>query len=269
MFCLIYYPNVDEKFYEDVDEIKIVYMLLKEKEEEATLYLKHIVEKFKDKTVIIELYHLLTDTELPIFSALSNTYKNIKLSIGFYHKELYEQIKESGIPFFFYDAVTTFDTLKGFAEYHPTDIYICEELGFYLDRISYFLHPLNIKIRVTPNVCQSSFPETPSIKTFFIRPDDIKAYSKYVDIFELVADPERIFTIYKIYKQGKWIGNISDIIPTFEDNVSNSMLSYVSDSFGEIRASCKKRCSYSHYDCKICDRFIDLSKTMAEAQHNP
>jgi hypothetical protein len=63
------------------------------------------------------------------------------------------------------------------------------------------LHHNNIKLRVFPNICQSSFSETPSIKTFFIRPEDISIYSTFVDVFELITDEEREQVIYKIYKQ--------------------------------------------------------------------
>ena len=67
-------------------------------------------------------------------------------------------------------------------------MYICEELGFSLDKISDILHSNNIKVRVIPNICQSSFSETNSLLTFFIRPEDIKYYIKYVDVFELLTD---------------------------------------------------------------------------------
>lgn len=78
--------------------------------------------------------------------------------------------------------------MQGLLKYHPTDMYICEELGFSLLKISKILHDNNVKVRVFPNICQSSFPETESIKTFFIRPEDIIFYAPFVDVFELVAD---------------------------------------------------------------------------------
>jgi hypothetical protein len=79
-------------------------------------------------------------------------------------------------------------------------MYICEELGFSLDKISKILHDNNVRVRVFPNICQSSFPETPSIKTFFIRPDDITVYATFVDVFELISDKERQRVLYKVYK---------------------------------------------------------------------
>jgi len=132
-------------------------------------------------------------------------------------------------------------------------MYICEELGFSLLKISKILHDNNVKVRVFPNICQSSFSKTPSIKTFFIRPEDIPFYAPFVDIFELVADKERQPIIFKIYKQEKWFGKIKEIIPTFNGELDSK---YILNSFPIVRIGCGKRCLYQPGSCNICDRFI-------------
>ena len=146
-------------------------------------------------------------------------------------------------------------------KYNPTDMYICEELGFSLDKISKILHDNNIKVRVFPNICQSSFPETASIKTFFIRPEDISFYSTFVDVFELVSDIERQQILFKIYKQEKWAGKIQEIIPTFKDELDSR---YILSTFGAIRSVCGKRCLYKPGSCGICDRFIEVADTFKD-----
>ena len=138
-------------------------------------------------------------------------------------------------------------------------MYICEELGFSLDKVSKLLHDNNIKVRVFPNICQSSFSETPSIKTFFIRPEDISIYAVFVDVFELISDEERQQVLFKIYKQEKWNGKIKEIIPTFKDSELDSK--YILDTFGAIRSRCGKRCLYKPESCSICDRFISVADT--------
>ncbi len=148
--------------------------------------------------------------------------------------------------------------MMGLIKYHPTDMYICEELGFSLDKISKILHRNNIKIRVFPNICQSSFPETPSIKTFFIRPEDIPAYSAFVDVFELISDESRQETIFKVYKEEKWFGKINELIPTFRGDLDSR---YLLDTFGIVRSKCGKRCMYKPESCAICDQFSELAKT--------
>jgi hypothetical protein len=147
----------------------------------------------------------------------------------------------------------------GLLKYNPTDMYICEELGFSLDKVSKILHDNNIKVRVFPNICQSSFPETPSIKTFFVRPEDIDFYSTFVDVFELISDEERQPILYKIYKQGKWFGKIQEIIPTFKGKLDSR---YILNTFGVVRSKCGKRCMYVPGSCSICLRYSELATTL-------
>ncbi len=141
-------------------------------------------------------------------------------------------------------------------------MYICEELGFSLDKISAILHNNNIRVRVIPNICQSSFPETNNLLTFFIRPEDLKYYFQFVDVFELLADEARQAVIYKIYKQGYWAGPINQIIPSFKEEGVDGR--FMMDYFGQIRSKCGKRCLYKPNSCNICYRFIDLSNVLKE-----
>jgi len=138
-------------------------------------------------------------------------------------------------------------------------MYICEELGFSLDRISDLLHNNGIRVRVFPNICQSSYADIPSIKKFFIRPEDITVYSNYADVFELIADPTRGEVIYKIYNQRKWIGELNELIPSFVDSLKND---HILSIFGPIRLKCKKRCMYNPKSCSMCSLFLDLSENM-------
>jgi len=183
--------------------------------------------------------------------------------INYQDKEKLKRIQDSKIPFFFTNFVTTIDQLHGLIEYNPTDMYICESLGFFLDKVSKILHDKNIKVRVFPNICQSSFYETPSIKTFFIRPEDIPIYSNFVDVFEIISDKERQSVLFKIYKQEKWFGRLKEIIPSFKGELDNR---YILKSFGLIRSKCGKRCMYQPGSCAICDRFIETADTLKESK---
>lgn len=201
------------------------------------------------------------DIDAQLLKSLYDEYKNIKIIFDFYNKEYLSRAQEFEIPFFFTNFVTSIDQLYGFMKYNPTDMYICEELGFFLDKVSKILHDNNIKVRVFPNICQSSFSETESIKTFFIRPEDIFIYANFVDIFELISDAERQETLFKIYKQGKWFGQIREIIPTFHGDLDSK---YLLGNFGIIRSRCGKRCLYKPKSCAICDRFMEVADTFKE-----
>ena len=252
MFCLNYYPS--QKYLEDAEEFKIKY-------HPADRTLEDFLEKYKNKSIVIDVSDAFEETDVKLFEALHEKYSNFKLIINFDNKEHLKRVQEKEIPFFFSNIVTTIDQLHGLLIYHPTDMYICEELGFFLHKISLILHENNIKVRVFPNICQSSFADTPSIKTFFIRPEDINIYAAFVDVFELISDEDRQEVIFKVYKQGKWFGEIGELIPTFKGKLDSK---YIIGSFGLVRSKCEKRCLYKPGSCNICDRFLELADTLKE-----
>lgn len=252
MFCLEYYSS--QKNYKDVEELKIKYR-------PADRTLKDFLEQYKDKSIIIDVTETFEDIDAQLLKSLFDAYKNIKIMLDFYNEKHRTRAEEYELPHFFINPITSIDQLWGFLKYEPTDVYICEELGFSLHKIAPLIHKRGVKIRVYPNICQSSFPETPSIKSFFIRPEDIYAYAQFVDVFELVADKERQAVIFRVYKQGKWFGKISELIPSFKGDLDNR---YILDTFGYIRIGCGKRCLYKEGSCGLCDRFIDAANTLKE-----
>lgn len=250
MFCLNFYPF--KSYIQGAEEFKIKY-------NPSDQTLKDFLEKYQQKSIVIDATENLTNFDINLFKELSKKYQNIKLIISYENKEVVTKVQENEIPFFFSNFVTTGDQMYGLMKYNPTDMYICEDLGFSLDKVSEILHKNNIKVRVFPNICQSSFNETDSLKTFFIRPEDIDIYSTFVDVFELIADENTQQILYKVYKQQKWFGPIKEIIPSFKGELDGR---YILDSFGRIRSKCGKKCLFKPETCSICDRFIDLAETL-------
>ena len=179
MFCLNYYPN--QKYIEEADQLKIKY-------KPADRTLVDFLEVYTKKSIVIDVNDIFVQQDAVLFSELCKKYQKVKLIVDFYNKEALELIEQYNIPHFFSNSVTSIDQMQGLLAYHPTDMYICEELGFFLDKVSEILHKNHVKVRVYPNICQSSWAETPSLKTFFIRPNDIPIYSTFVDVFELISD---------------------------------------------------------------------------------
>ena len=254
MFCLKYYPF--QNYVNDADELKIEYR-------PADRTLEDFLEKYHDKSIVIDINKHFEDLDAKLLKGLSDKYKNVKLIVDYNNKKHFKRIQENKIPFFFSNFAKTADEMNGLIKYHPTDMYICEELGFSLDKVSELLHKNDIKVRVFPNICQSSFSETPSIKTFFIRPEDIQVYSTFVDVFEIISDESRQQVLFKIYNQGYWLGNVKDIILSFKDNLDNK---HIMSTFAMIRAKCGKRCMYRPESCTICDRFIDVADTLKKGR---
>ena len=157
-----------------MDELKIKY-------QPADRTLETFLETYKDKAIIIDVSENFEDIDAQLLKGLYKKYKYIKIAFNF-NRDFLLRAQKYEIPYFFTDYVTSIDKLIGLMEYLPTDMYICEELGFFLPKVSKILHDNGIRVRVFPNICQSSFSETPSLKTFFIRPEDIFFYAQYVDI---------------------------------------------------------------------------------------
>lgn len=251
MFCVEYFPYKEST--KSADELKIKYNPL-----DPTL--AGFLRCNDKKTIIIDVTDEggLDDTDRRLFKGLNEQMTNFKLLIRLENTEDLNFVKENNIPFFFCNFATTIDQVYGLMRYSPTDMYICEELGFSLDKISAILHEKNIKVRVFPNICQSSFPGMPSLLKFFIRPDDIPVYEQFVDVFELVTDETRQDTIFKIYKQHKWFGDLNEIIPTFKNSLNSRFLL---NDFGVFRAQCGKKCLYKPNSCNICSRLVELAYT--------
>ena len=251
MFCLNYYPS--QKYIEDADELMIPY-------NRGDRTLQDFIKKYQQKTIIIKLILVdLTDIDIQLLRGLCNKYHNVKVII--HGKDKVTLMQQNQIPFFIAHSVSTVDELYDFISYHPTDIYIGNELGFLLDKVSNLLHKNNIKVRVIPNMCQANGFNLSAIKTFFIRPEDIPIYSTFVDVFEIVADKNRQQTLFKVYKQEKWFGKLSDLIVGFSDDLDNK---YIINSFGPIRSKCGKRCLLTPGSCNICDRLVETAATLKD-----
>lgn len=254
MFCLNYYPYKD--YIREADQLKIKY-----NSTDPASALTDFLQEYSDKSIVIDVTDNFDEIDAQLFAGLRKKFNNFKLIIRYENENEKQLVKENDIPFFFCNLANSIDKVYGFMKYNPTDIYICEELGFSLDSIAKILHEKGILIRTFPNICQSSFPETDSLLTFFIRPDDIPIYSKYVDVFEFISDEVRQGTIFKIYKQQKWFGDINEIIPTFKGNLDGR---YVLNDFAAFRINCGKRCMYKPNSCNICNHIIELSNSFKE-----
>ena len=138
---------------------------------------------------------------------------------------------------------------------------------FSIASISEVVHGKNIDIRTYCNVCESSWDETPSVKTFFIRPEDMELYEKYVDTFEFFIgeyDYYKLNTLYEVYaKTKRWFGKFNEIIVGYEGEEDNRTFA---GQFGRRRVNCGKKCSKNIPGsfCNICERIADLSLKLQE-----
>lgn len=210
------------------------------------------------------------ERDFEIFKTLLETYPTYKIifCLPYYSQQLESKLNKNNIPHYYSEIVTDWDTFNGFLELNITDIFIGENLCFYIPQVSEKAKKKQLFLRTFCNICQSPWENTPSLKNFFIRPEDIELYENYIDTFEFffdTFDSIKLNVLYEVYKQDKkWFGLLNEIILNLKDDIDNRFLiSY----FGERRLSCRKRCAYeTEPTCHICDRIKELSEQLKDKE---
>lgn len=252
------YQKYNSSFMKCADEILIHYR------PEDTTFLDFL-NLYKDKRIIVSLDEKdYSEQELEKLNLIYQKNNNFVLRLQNFSIKIIDTLKKYNIPFFIFKFANNWDTFRGLINLGVSDIYITDSLGFELDKCAKEAHEKNINIRVFPNVAQSQWDLTQSIKKFFIRPDDIDIYGEYVDVFEFICNLDQEEPLYKIYKDKNWFGKLNEIITFLDSEVDN--YSIIPASFGTIRAKCGKTCM-SAGNCRLCDEIEMLSAEMAKKEY--
>ena len=243
-------------YLDEVDELKIT---IKEDSKTSPLF---FMSTYSNKRIILDI-EKMNENLLKDLAAARKEHPEWRFTACIYETDNHwiPQLINANIPFFFQTYVNNWDTLQGFLSVGVSDMYITEALGFELDKVSALLKPAGIQVRVFPNVAQSSSRITPSLLSFFVRPEDIPVYEEFVDIFEFYGTTEQQETFYRIYaKDKKWYGNLKEMIIGFNDNLDSRFIIPV---FGSKRIKCGKKC-FKGSSCKICTRLQSMSETLKD-----
>lgn len=264
-FCVFYKDKF--KYIDEVPELNIIY------KQQSISSVIEFLNKYPDKRINIFIHEPEYFVKNKMWDCFFDIVKqspeaNFALVLGNIEdenvKKIYEALnanQEQKIKYFFEVYINNWDTLNGYLNLHPCDIYIVESLGFQLERVKRLADKYNCRIRCFPNVAQSICNMTPDMKKFFIRPEDIELYSNWVDVFEIWDKVRSLETIYKIYvKDKKWFGQLSELITSFSDNIDSRCIDPI---FGIRRSNCEKRCMMGR-PCKICDAIKELANTLEE-----
>ena len=205
-----------------------------------------------------------------IFKALNEKYPDtlIVMCLDYYQPKIEELLSKQAIPHYYNEIVNDWDRFHGFLSLDITDIFIGENILFNIKKANNLAKKYNKKLRCFCNLCQSSWNKTPSLKTFFIRPEDLYLYNNLIDTFEFYASDDsinKINTLYKIYTKDKeWFGKLNELIVGYEGEEDSR---FILPLFGEKRLTCDKKCFKNLPPvCKICDNIVDLSETLKDAK---
>ena len=262
----LYYCAPNMEYIDEAREIKIDYRPTDETLEE-------FITMDTDRMVTINLPNkdFLTSLEqMNFFKNLKQ--KNIKNYILMFPLEWiltkdkkvdnikFAAIKDCATNYCFSDAIGNWEILQFVLSLGVSDVIVTDMLGFNMERVRAVCG--NTRIRVTVNIAQSAWVDSTDVTKFFIRPEDIPFYDKYIDVFEFQGDKNHQEILYKVYsKQKYWYGDLREIIVGLNTEVDSRRLVSI---FGEVRANCGKRC-ITGKNCQICKRSIETIKTLEKA----
>lgn len=268
-YCLTFDESVTSQYLNEAAELKVRYnnalniyhFLLEHPNQRVILWFAEdkIFNDFERKAVL----SLKTEKKINNFVLClreAKAYEKYKKSNKGEWLKILEEIKEAEVPFFFEDYVKDFETLHYYIGAGVSDVYIVENMGFKLPQVSSICIKSNVKVRALPNICQTPLP-CGNIYGFFIRPEDIPIYERYIDVCEFFNVEGKQDTYYKIYTQDKhWFGNLQEIIQNLSEPFDSR---FTIKQFAEARVKCGKKCFEGH-KCQICKRILDLGKTLKD-----
>lgn len=259
MSFAVQYRN-DFRYFDTVDEIVFSY-----KGSESIISILPTLVKENQKAVLDINTIEDVNTIIPFLNMLKTKHSNFIVKINFINqKDFIPVLKENNIDFFFLNYCTYIDTVYTMKELGAKEVYITEELGFHLKDLQK-MREAGLKIRVIPDIVQRNSgtkPTVPAVLGFWIRPEDMKLYSNYVDTFEFYRRDDRLSVVYKIYRDGVWNDRLDMIIQDAEglDIESNKL----GTNFGLIRLNCGKKCMYSQEKCNLCNEFQKVAYKLKE-----
>lgn len=197
---------------------------------------------------------------------IAESHPDLKFSVCFYEQvpfrenKVFNEFKELKMPFFLGMMITNFDQLHYVCDFGVSEVYLAEDICFDLKRAKRLCQKHQVTVRTFPNVAQCSVQQRPAPLKFFIRPEDVDAYSDVIDTLEFWGEDERQFIQATIYKKRKWPGDMRIIIQGFDESIdSNCIL----PGFAEARKACDRKCIKGDH-CSICTHLLNVAKAYKE-----
>ena len=153
--------------------------------------------------------------------------------------------------------ISDWETVHSFINIGVSDIYIDSSLGFQLGKVYQLCHDKDIKIRVSPSLSPTAAITGLKTNSFFIRPEDLHLYSKYIGVIDFkVPNQEKEDALFSIYKRGNFIYNLKDLLNDCAFSVPNP---YLKPEFGRTRVTCGQHCLIPGRSCHLCETQIQLT----------
>lgn len=244
------------KYMDQVDEFNIDFHDKKEK-------LLNFLDTFATGEQRVNI-HVFAETENEIDIILSIWEMNkYNIAICFESdlgERILQKVKDSKIPFYYNASIDNWEDLNKYTEKDVESVFICGDLAFDLARVSKFCKKYRVRIRCYPNVCQYNWDSSEGIKTFFIRPEDVDYYNRYIDILEFWNSENMQNPLYSIYfHDKKWDGDLREIIQRLNFKVNSYYI--LGNDFAKYRSECKRDCIKTS-NCNLCEQIVQFANTI-------
>lgn len=207
----------------------------------------NFIEEYPDKTVIYEIPNDKAIEEVQWHSLQVYADKiNLKVALG--NLKLINKCVEHNLKYYWAFPITSYYELKGLLDLDVCEIFLGIPLCFDLGTCSKY----NIPIRVVANLAYDAYiPQSTGINGFYIRPEDLDVYEKYISSIEFVTDDlGKESTLLHVYKDNKqWPGNLNLLITNLKENVDNRA---IPEEFGKTRVNCQQKCMRNN-SCHFCE----------------
>ena len=165
-----------------------------------------------------------------------------------------DKVREMKTRFMFAQPAQTLEILRTYKELGACSVM--------LD--NYIMHNLhqakivNVPLRAVPNISfLDNIPRENGVNGNWIRPEDIDAYSLYIDSIEFGGQPQkREQALYRIYAKNKqWSGDLGLLVQDLNYVGDNA---YLSSDQTRLRMNCQHKCT-TNKNCQICYNILKIS----------
>lgn len=249
-YCAKYYSSISLSLF---DEIIFPY---------ESQPLSSLIQKYPNKKITL----LITDIDTFYQSKAWNILNQYPIHCCFYEPCAFQPLSEQAqycmkqltIPYYCGYIATDYAQMRYLCEKGVSELYISDTLCFDLKRATAAIKRFQVKFRAFPNIAQSEIKETPFYLKFFIRPEDVKEYSEYIDTLEFYSPLDRQETLLNIYTKGVWFGDLKELILNLNTSIDSTR---IFPSFAFARMNCNQQC-LKGVSCFVCERIISLNNSL-------
>lgn len=214
------------------------------------------IEKFPDKTLILELENTLPeDFNWEVIAAYSQKMED-KFFCAISNVDQIIDCREHSIKYYYKYPINSMFELDTFARYEVSYILIGTSLIFNLKNVASYKIPL----RFIPNLAYEPYlRRKDGIVGGWVRPEDMDKYGQYLAVAEFYAPGslDKESALFHVYAENKtWPGNLNLLIEGLGVDFDNRIL-YDADNFAIRRMGCKQKC-LDGKTCHYCEDQIQF-----------